>query len=58
MVILMGVRPAEFRTNDPFVWLLSLTKSLMVPQTTATVAGALADGVGVGVVIGVALQAV
>ena len=46
MVILSGARPGAFRTKDPFACALSPMKSLMVPQTAANVAAAVAAGVG------------
>jgi hypothetical protein len=66
MVSRSGARPGEIRTSDPFVCELSLTKSLIVPQTAARVvarvgavgvavglaaAATVADGVGDGVSI-------
>lgn len=44
---LNGSRPGEFKTNDPFATPLSLTKSLIVPQTNANVAAVVAPGEGV-----------
>jgi len=52
-VILIGARPGEFRTKDPFVCALSPTKSLMVPQMAANVA-AVAVGVALGLAMGLA----
>jgi len=48
IVIRSGARPGEFRTSDPFVCALSLTKSLIVPQTEAKVSRVVAIGVGLG----------
>ncbi len=52
-MILIGARPGEFRTKDPFVCALSPTKSLMVPQMAANVA-AVAVGVALGLAMGLA----
>jgi len=70
IVIRSGARPGEFRTSDPFVCALSLTKSVIVPQTEAKVsrvavgvglgldiAATVATGVGDAVLTGAAVQA-